>query len=162
MYNKLLEGYLQTGNVQPYGPLKQNYSFLSEVDSLSLDNSRLNLVQAVKNYKSKKAGKPKFKSKKNAKQSYKTNNVSNSIRFSEDYRFIRLPKLGFVRVRVHRKFDGIIKSAIVTKTKSGKYFVTVLFKTCVYKLPKAERIVGIDLGLTALLRCKLYHFNGSS
>lgn len=41
-------------------------------------------------------------------------------------RYIKLPKIGLVRVKRHRNFEGIIKSVTVSKTPSGKYYVSVL------------------------------------
>ena len=63
-------------------------------------------------------------------------------------KYIKLPKIGLVRTKKHREFDGTIKSVTVSKVPSGKYFVSVLVD-CIEckKLPKSNRKVGIDLGL---------------
>ena len=126
---------------------KKNYEWLNEVDSLALVNVKNNLDKAFKNFfRDKSVGFPKFKSKKANDYSYTTNNQKGSIYLTNKY--IKLPKIGLVRTKKHREFDGTIKSVTVSKVPSGKYFVTVLVK-CIdcKKLPKLKTKVGIDLGL---------------
>lgn len=76
-----------------------------------------------------------------------------SIRFPQDVRmedsFVVLPKVGKVKAVVHRKLEGTIKNATVSKTKTGKYFVSL---QCESEAPEpADRSndpkIGIDLGL---------------
>ena len=91
-------------------------------------------------------GFPNFKSKKNHYYSYTTNNQKGSVSISD--RYIKLPKIGLVRVKKHRDFEGIIKSITVSKTPSGKYFVSILVDCEEQeKLPKSENEIGIDLGI---------------
>lgn len=126
---------------------KQQFEFLKEVDSLALSNTQLNLETAFKNFfNNSKTGFPKYKSKKNNRQSYKTNNVSNCIRIANNK--IKLPKLGFVKIKQHRLFDGNIKSATISKNPSGKYYVSILVDEYTdLTLPKNDNAVGIDLGI---------------
>ena len=126
---------------------KKNYEWLNEVDSLALVNVQNNLDKAFKNFfRDKSVGFPKFKSKKGNDYSYTTNNQKGSIYITD--KFIKLPKIGLVRTKKHREFDGTIKYVTVSKVPSGKYFVSVLVD-CIEckKLPKSNRKVGIDLGL---------------
>lgn len=126
---------------------KADFPWLKEVDSLALANAQMNLQSAYNNFfKRPEAGFPKFKSKKNHYYSYKTNNQNGSILISD--RYIKLPKIGLVRVKKHRDFAGIIKSVTVSKNPSGKYHVSVLVE-CEEneKLPKTENAIGIDLGI---------------
>lgn len=63
-------------------------------------------------------------------------------------RYIKLPKIGLVRVKKHRDFEGIIKSVTVSKNPSGKYYVSVLVNCEEQeKLPKSNNEIGIDLGI---------------
>ena len=111
---------------------KSEFEWLKEIDSLALANTQLNLQRAYKNYfKQSKVGFPQFKKKKN-NQSYTTNNVHNSkdtIRLS-DNKYLRLPKLGDVRIKLHRQLpaNGVIKSVTISKTKSGKYYASILIE----------------------------------
>ncbi|MFN4132682.1 MAG: RNA-guided endonuclease TnpB family protein, partial [Caldimicrobium sp.] len=121
---KALENKEKIPQVLP-AQLKKEYEFLKEVDSLALANAQLQLEKAIKDWLSKKTKKPKFKRKKD-KQSYTTNNVNGSIRVDFEKGLIRLPKLGWVKTELHRTFEGTIKSATVRKTRTGKYFVSIL------------------------------------
>ncbi|MGF7186878.1 IS605 OrfB family transposase [Desulfitispora alkaliphila] len=68
--------------------------------------------------------------------------------------YLKLPKLkSEVKILQHREFEGVIKSCTVSQTPSGKYFVSVLVETEIKKLPKAEKKVGIDLGLKEFAIC---------
>lgn len=109
---------------------KDKYPYLREVDSLALANVQMQLQQAWKNYFSNsKFGKPKFKSKKHCrKESYTTNNQRNSIALLD--KAIKFPKVGRVKAKLHRlpQNDWSLKSATISRTASGKYFVSVLFE----------------------------------
>lgn len=110
---------------------KKTFPFLKEVDSTALVNAQVNLEQAYKNFFTiQKAGYPKYKSKHRSKQSYTSNRVNNNIRFENNGRRIKLPKVGSVRVRQHKMIpdDWVIKKATVEYTPSGKYIITVLFE----------------------------------
>ena len=61
---------------------------------------------------------------------------------------LKLPKIGLVRVKKHRDFDGLIKSVTVSKNPSGKYYVSVLVEQEEKeKLPTTDSKIGIDLGI---------------
>lgn len=126
---------------------KKEFEWLKEVDSLALANTQMNLQTAYNNFfKRPDLGFPKFKSKKNNHFSYTTNNQGGNIYVSE--RHIKLPKIGLVRVKKHRDFDGLIKSVTVSKNPSGKYYVSVLVEQKEKeKLPATDSKIGIDLGI---------------
>ncbi|MDY0207898.1 MAG: transposase [Pseudomonas sp.] len=90
-------------------------------------------------------GFPKFK-RKGVKDSYSTNNQKGTIAVTS--RSVKLPKIGHIKAKIDRVINGLIKSATVSKAPSGKYFVSVLVETLAEPLPKTQRNVGIDLGLT--------------
>lgn len=153
IYNRMLsdkiEYYKETKQKLNSTPAqyKKEFEWLKEVDSLALCNAQMNLQAAYNNFfKRPEVGFPKFKSKKNHYYSYTTSNQRGSIRISD--RYIRLPKIGLVRIKKHRNFDGNIKSATVSKVPSGKYYVSVLVE-CEdkEKLSKSNNKIGIDLGL---------------
>lgn len=63
-------------------------------------------------------------------------------------RYIKLPKIGLIRVKKHRDFEGVIKSVTVSKTPSEKYYVSVLVDCEEQeKLPQSNNEIGIDLGI---------------
>ena len=124
---------------------KKEFPWLKEVDSLALANVQINLQTAYKNFFRSGFGFPKFK-KKNHGQSYKTNNQKGSISLENGH--IKLPKVGWVRVKAHRQVEGIIKSATISMTPTGKYHVSILCETEIVPLPKTNTSVGIDIGLS--------------
>lgn len=126
---------------------KKEYEWLKEVDSLALANAQMNLQTAYINFfKRPEVGFPKFKSKKNNHFSYTTNNQGGNIYISD--RYIKLPKIGLIRVKKHMNFDGLIKSVTVSKNPSGKYYASVLVEQEEKeKLPTTDSKIGIDLGI---------------
>ena len=136
---------------------KKEYEFLKEVDSLALANAQMNLEAAYSNFfrrvkQGKKfAGFPKFKSKKKCNWSYTTNNQKDSIRIENNK--IKLPKIGFVKLIQHREIpnDYIIKSATVSKTRTNKYYISILveYETQVIK-KDIEKVIGLDFSMKEL------------
>ena len=126
---------------------KKEFEWLKEVDSLALANAQMNLQTAYNNFfKRPEVGFPKFKSKKSHKFSYTTNNQGGNIYVSDKY--IKLPKIGLVKIRKHREFEGIIKSVTVSQNPSDKYYVSVLVnQDKKEKLPISNNEIGIDLGI---------------
>ena len=132
--------------------MKKEFEWLKEVDKWALTNSIYNLDEAYKNFfrrikQGQGVGFPKFKSKKNNRNSYKTNFSNGNIKVDFTNNKIQLPKLKWVKAKVHREFVGVIKSATISHTPSGKYFVSILVDTENVQLPKLNTKVGIDLGL---------------
>ena len=153
IYNRMLsdkiEYYKETKQKLNNTPAqyKKEFEWLKEVDSLALANAQMNLQTAYNNFfKRPDVGFPKFKSKKNNHCSYTTNNQGGNIYVSDKY--IKLPKIGLVKVKKHREFDGLIKSVTVSKVPSGKYFVSVLVDCDNEKeIKQSNNMIGIDLGI---------------
>ena len=126
---------------------KKKYPYLKEIDSLALANAQLNLEKAFKNFlKNKDFGFPKYKCKSNPVQNYTTNNQNTTIYIDKGY--IKLPKLkSLVKVKMHREIKGIIKSVTVSRNSINHYFVSVLCQEEINELPKANKNIGIDLGI---------------
>ena len=132
--------------------LKKKFEFLKEVDSLALANTQLNVKRAFTNFFQKRAKFPKFKSKKNSKRSYSTNNVNNSIRIEEGK--LKLPKLGFIKIKLHRLIpeNHKIKSVTLSQEPTGAYYVSILteFEKEVEAIPVTDNIVGLDFSMKEL------------
>jgi putative transposase len=79
--------------------------------------------------------------------------MSNSIRIDSEKRKIKLPKLGFISYRDQRtiKDSEKIKSATISKSKTGKYFVSILVEFDLehkgIKINKDTRVIGLDFSL---------------
>ena len=103
---------------------KKTFPYLKEVDSIALQQTVIHLYDAYMNFFSHNADFPNFKKKKND-CSYTTMNSRNIIRFIEDD--IQIPKLGRVKVRVHRRLPESFKFTMVSVSRSGKHYHVSLF-----------------------------------
>lgn len=131
--------------------LKKEYEWLKEVDKFALTNSVYNMDSAYQKFFKEHSGYPKFKSKHNYYKSYTTNFTNDNIEVSFVNNKIKLPKLKWVKSKVHREFVGKIKSATILQVPSGKYFVSVLVETEHIPMEFTECCVGFDLGIKDLL-----------
>ena len=158
IYNKMLgdkiEYYHQTQKKLNNTPAqyKTEFEWLKEVDSLALANAQMNLQDAYNNFfRDKKVGFPKFKSKKGSKRSYTTNCVNGNIVVRDG--MIRLPKLGFVKMKQHRNIpnDYKLKAVTVSQNAGGKYCASILFE---YEeeitMKELESFIGLDFSMHEL------------
>ena len=125
--------------------LKNDEEWLKDVDKFSLQNSLKDLDKAYKNFFSG-SGYPKFKSKKDNRKSYRTNYTNNNIEFLD--KWIKVPKLGKLKIRDKMKPQGRIINATITQAPSGKYYISLCCTDVeVEKLESTNKNVGIDLGI---------------
>ena len=130
--------------------LKKKYEWLKEVDKFALTNAIYNMDAAYQKFFKEHAGYPKFKRKHDNHKSYTTNFTNGNIAIDFVCEKIKLPKLKEVKAKVHRGFNGKIKSATVSQTPSGKYFVSVLVETSHEEMPHRNKNTGLDLGVKDL------------
>lgn len=128
---------------------KKEHEFLREVDSLALCNVQLNSERAFRDFFAKKSRYPRFKSRRNPRQSYTTNNNNHNIAVTDDG-FVKLPKLGPVQMKMHRPVEGMIKHATISREADGRYYISIFCMKDTEPLPPVHKAVGIDLGLTDL------------
>lgn len=131
---------------------KGDYQWLSEINSLSLQCVLRNLDTAYKNFFRDKKGFPKFKSKKFDKQSFQI--VQNTkVIFETDK--ISVPKIPNIKAKLHRKFEGEIKTCTISKTANGQYYISILVDTkeeLPIKKPISEnQAIAFDLGIKSFL-----------
>lgn len=133
---------------------KAESPWLKEVDSLALANAQMNLQTAYNNFfRSPETGFPKFKSKKSNRKSYTTNCVNGNIMIENGC--LKLPKIGFVKLKQHRVIPSgyKLKSVTVSQTPSGKYYASILFE---YENQVQEQIpqtfVGLDFSMQELYK----------
>lgn len=122
--------------------------WLSEVNAQSLQSALANLDAAYVAWfrcKDKSKGFPNFKSKHN-RQSFQ---VPQHGSVGED--FVSIPKLKEIRAEISRLPVGAIKTITISKTKTDKYYASVLCddgKDSPDKVPVTENgTIAIDLGL---------------
>jgi putative transposase len=137
--------------------LKKGYPWLKEVDKFALTNSIYDLDSAYQNFfrrvkqGSDKAGFPKFKSKHNHYYSYKTNFTNNNIKVDFENNRVQLPKLKWIKCKLHREFKGKILFATISKVPSGKYYVSFNVECEHEELLQNNNALGMDLGIKDLL-----------
>ena len=129
--------------------LKKEIEWLKEVNAQSLQQTQKRLDSAFKRFFREKKGFPKFKSRKNPIQSFQ---VPQSYIVDFDTNQIRLPKLGWVKTTIHRTFEGTLKTATVSMTATGKFFISVLVEDG-RATPEKESFgydstIGLDVGIT--------------
>lgn len=80
--------------------------------------------------------------------------VNDNICFSSDRKYLKLPKLGWVKFSNHRKLpkDAVIRGATISQESSGKCYVSVLYayKNQVAEKTDASRSVGLDFSMQHL------------
>ena len=139
--------YIQTASMLTDLKRREETCWLKEADSMALQEALKNLDKAYQNFFKKRARYPRFKSKHAHSQSYRTRNSHNGIHFVGNR--IKLPKIGLVKIKQHRTFEGRILNATVSRTASGKYFVSLCVEQDVENLLHSNNggQIGIDVGL---------------
>jgi putative transposase len=128
-------------------------AWLGEVSAVVLQQALVDLNAAYRNFfasaagkrQGRKAGPPRFRSRKDRRQ---------SVRFTANARWsltpggkLRLPKIGDVPVRWSRALPSPPSSVTVIKDAAGRYFASFVVAAQPGALPGAGAVVGIDLGL---------------
>lgn len=128
--------------------LKQQKEWLYDADSQALQQTLKNLDVAFTKFFKEHTGFPKFKTKKNPFQSF---SIPQRFKIHFANNTVLLPKIGLVKAILHRTFEGTPKNATISRTPTGKYFVSVLVddeKEYPQKqLYSNEDIIGIDVGI---------------
>jgi len=129
--------------------LKQEFKWLKEVNAQSLQQTNKNLDSAFKRFFREKKGFPKFKSRKNPVQSF---NIPQNCKVDFDNNRVKLPKIGWIKTKLSRSFDGILKTATVSMTTTGKFFISILVEDG-KEIPEKEPFsydttIGIDVGIS--------------
>ena len=125
--------------------LKQEFPWLRDCYSQVLQSVSLNLSRALINFFEGRAKYPKFKSK----------HGNQSIQYPQSVKLldgaIKIPKIGEVEAKLHRTFEGMLKTVTLSMTCTGKYYAALLFDDGLPTVEKSsinDKAVGIDLGLS--------------
>lgn len=127
----------------------ENTKWLAEVNSLSLQAALLNLDRAFTRFFKEKKGFPKFKSKHDNRQSFQ---VPQNTGVDYEAKRVYLPKFKEgIKCKFDRQFKGKIKTSTVSRTPTGKYFISILVETNENSVPKTpideNKAIGVDLGI---------------
>lgn len=137
-------GYSQTSAMLTELKKCEDFAFLKVADSIALQQSLRDLDRGFVNFFQKRAAHPAFKSKHNCHQSYRTVNQRDNIRIVG--RYIKLPKLGFVKIRQSMEV-GKINNVTIERTPTGKYFAVLNVEFEPQPRPNNGGCIGIDVGI---------------
>ena len=130
--------------------LKKECEWLKEINSQSLQQPIRNLDNAFTRFFKGQGDFPKFKKKSNGGSF----NVPQNVYLENSKLIIPKFKKG-IDVVLHRPIKGEIRQATISRTPTGKYFVSILCETGETNKPKAKieenTSVGIDLGIKTFL-----------
>jgi putative transposase len=141
---------------------EEGFAFLKEVNSLSLQQSILNLDKAYLRFFKKLGGFPKFKSRKKSKPSF---TIPQNTIVDFEAGTVSIPKFKTgIKCNFHRKFTSDVKSSTMSQLPCGKYQISILVNTrdeegreLNYPKPihintiTENQVVGIDMGLKDFL-----------
>jgi len=132
--------------------LKKECAWLKEINSQSLQAPIRNLDNAFTRFFKCQGNFPRYKSKWKGKQSF---HVPQKVKVEDDKLLIPKFRKEGIKIKLHRPLDGTIKSATISRTPTGKYFVSIFCETGTECLPKKkvekEAILGVDLGIKHFL-----------
>ena len=145
--NKETFNYFQCSSMLTQMKKQDEFKFLKDVESTSLQQSLKNLDIAYKNFFKSGFGFPKFKSKRKSSLSYRIQMVSNNIKLIG--KNISIPKVGLLKSRHSFNLSDIhkINNVTIRKLRSGKYYAAISCEVDVKTKQKTGDIVGIDLGI---------------
>jgi putative transposase len=131
---------------------KKEHIWLKKAESTSLQATDKDLFEAYKGFFSKKRKFPRFKSKKFPKQSYQCKFINNNIEVLDDS-YIKLPKLGVMKYKNKKSIPNIIKYVTIRKSSTNKYYAVLTVDEDISHLPKTNKSVGLDMGVSDLVIC---------
>ena len=134
-------------NARTLTELKKDEEFvwLKEVNSQSLQASIRNLGIAYKNFFNKQNKFPRFKSKYD-RQSFK---VPQNVLVENDKLVIPKFKEG-IKLNLHRQMEGKPLFATISKSTTGKYYVSITCEVEHKQFKKTNKSIGIDTGIKEL------------
>jgi putative transposase len=135
----------------PIAKKSRKYSWLSDYDSIALQQSCINLDKSFSGFFKKKSGYPTFKNKHRKQSSYHCTSIKHGDKW------IKIPKLkSNIKAKIHRFLDGELKSITISRSVTGKHYASMLFDTLdickeLNSSINKDKVVGIDVGITHLV-----------
>ena len=124
------------------------YDWLNLSVAQSLQQSIVNMEKAFTRFFREKKGFPRFKAKHRSKQMV---GFPQNTKIDFDKGKVSVNKIGWLRARISRTFEGKIKTATIEKTATGKYYISITVELPDIKIKqksiKVDTAVGIDTGI---------------
>ncbi|WP_417459047.1 RNA-guided endonuclease TnpB family protein [Kordiimonas sp.] len=122
-------------------------SWLKDVSCVPLQQTLRHLNAAYSGFFAKRSKYPSFKRKSRNQSAEFTRSA---FKWDRDKQRLTVAKIGRLRIRWSRKFEANPSTITVSKSPSGKYFVSIRIDEANRVAPKASNEIGIDLGITTL------------
>lgn len=123
----------------------EEFIWLKEINSQSLQSTLRNLDIAYNKFLRKQSKFPQFK-KKSGRQSF---TIPQSVYIENNKLQIPKFKKG-IKVNIHRKIEGKLLFATISKSVTGKYFVSITCEVKYIPYEKTNSKIGIDTGIKNL------------
>ena len=154
--NKVSENQTTLGHFIHHELLKNNnFVWLREQNTKVLKQAVIDMLNAYKNFFERHTGYPKFKSKKDNKQScrFELGAISKKNIYT-DYK-LSLANIKNVKFRCSKKYaeylqkhKANIRQATLTKLPCGEYYLSILVDgDLTHKVKESHHTIGIDLGI---------------
>ncbi|CCH01958.1 putative 45,4 kDa protein in snaA-snaB intergenic region ORF401 [Fibrella aestuarina BUZ 2] len=121
------------------------HQWLNEVSCVPLQQSLRNLQTAFGNFFSGRAKYPRFKGKRDKQSAEYT---TSAFKYSD--RVLSLAKIGRLKVRWSRPFLSSPTTVTISKTCTGRYYVSLVLDEQPHRFEKTGESVGVDLGINRL------------
>jgi putative transposase len=123
-----------------------SYEYLKDVSCVPLQQAIRHLDRAFTNFYKRRTEYPKFKSKRDNKQSAEY--TASAFKYEKGQ--LSIAKVGRLNVVWSRVLEAPPTTVTITKDSCGRYFVTLITEEIKKDLPKTGKSIGIDLGVTSL------------
>ena len=135
---------------------QDDYSFLNNVYAMCLQQSLNDMIKAYDNFFKYHKGYPKFKSKKETKQSFRFTNYI--FRYNKKKingnRITLIKQLQNILFKCSKKYEiylnhnqNKIHSVTLVKTSTEKYYLSICIDYDIYQKEKLDTVIGLDLGI---------------
>ena len=139
---------------------RERYPWISELSANASKNAIIHLGNACKRWnadrKARKSGKntggdrvgfPKPRSIKRGGYRYQADNGAGTVK--TDGKRVKLPAVGWVRMRELPRFESVVRSAFVSE-RGGRWFVTLTYAIPDNPPERGGETFGVDMGLESL------------
>ena len=124
-----------------------DYPWMFEVPKAAPQQAVKNLGDAFKRFFQGKSAYPRFK-KKFVDDSFRADNGPGT--FDVQGKWLRLPRIGWIRTREPLRFSGKLKRVVVSRT-ADRWFASVLVEMDTNQPERENQVIGgVDLGVKAL------------
>jgi len=121
------------------------HAWLNEVSCVPLQQSLRNLQTAFGNFFAGRAMYPRFKSRRDKQSAEYTTSA-----FKYENGVLSLAKLGKLNIKWSRPFTSEPTTVTISKTPSGRYYVSLVLDEVPVSYAKTGESIGVDLGVNRL------------